>query len=456
MGRPTCTIDRQRLRDLREEAGKTQLTIAKEIHAKLGKKSLPTDATLLSVYQRIERTGKTSRQRAEALAKIFGVTVEVLQGKGTPEPFDYLAGIASLLHKQLSTGQNEVLIRALERSAGTPIPSDESINCLAEDIGARIEVAQLARNPRELEELTKLTGLSEMELLKPANVHGHWVVIAHGIGIHSTEFVQGASGLSWRVAEIVGDRLNHRGSDASIRMYRDEPWFRLEIRRSAYPDDVIRIDWVRCDPMDGEGIRWVKASWRERFLFEDVIRTWAFRAANFVTDFDGKQSPSGDLRRLRLIVFEHGTENWRPVGRMVIFGNLDEMPTAVLEKFHRENFTHGLVVDWLKRDLKLSLAPYLAEYPRECWSVHTGAKVTIDLHEYKARKLPLRDCHMGIKYSIDLVEEVAANEYARVPWRDMDVECLRTNIEQMLDDRNDRSWAAEEPRRTFEPYVANE
>ena len=38
MGRPTFTIDRQRLQDLRKEAGKTQLTVAKELHAMLEKK----------------------------------------------------------------------------------------------------------------------------------------------------------------------------------------------------------------------------------------------------------------------------------------------------------------------------------------------------------------------------------------------------------------------------------
>ena len=456
MGRPTFTIDRQRLQDLRKEAGKTQLTVAKELHAMLEKKRNSEDETLKSDYQRIERNGRTSRQSAEALAKIFDVAVEVLQGKGAPEPFDYLAGIASLLRKQFASGANEALFRALEQSADTREPSDQSIILLAEDVGARIEAAQLGRNPYELEDLTKLTGLAESELLKPANVHGHWLLIANGPGIHSTEFIRGTFEISSYIREIVGDRLDSRGSDGSIRMFRDEPWFRLEIRRSNHKYDIIRIDFVRCDPSDGTGVRWARATWRERFVFEDSLRSWAYSAANFVTDFEGQHSPSGNVRRLRLLVTEHDSQPWRATGRMVISGNLDEITDQTMNGFRRENSTHSLVLNWLTVDLKCSLAPFLAEHPVKCWSVSHGARVAIDLDEHKARKRPLLDCHYGMKYRIDLVEEIGENEFAPVPWRNIDVELLSEAIKKMLDNPDDRSWTSDEPRRTFEPYVTEE
>ena len=456
MGRPTFTIDRQRLQDLRKEAGKTQLTVAKELHAMLEKKRNSEDDTLKSDYQRIERTGRTSRQRAEALAKIFNVTVEVLQGKGTPEPFDYIAGIASLLREQLSTGTNEALIRALEQSSDTREPSDESIGMLAEGIGARIEAAQLGRNPYELAELVELTGLAETELLKPANVYGHWLLIANSLDIQRTEFIRGTFELSAYVREIVGDRLDSRGSDASIRMFRDEPWFRLEIRRSNHSYDILRIDFVRCAPSDGTGVRWARATWRERFVLEDSLRSWAYSTANFVTDFEGVQSPSGDVRCLRLLVTEQDCRTWRGTRRMVISGNLDEITDQTMEGFRRENSTHFLVLNWLIGDLKRSLAPFLAEHPVKCWSVSHGARVAIDLDEHKARKRPIQDCHYGMKYRIDLVEEIGESEFAPVPWRNSDIELLREAIKKMLDDPEDRSWTSDEPRRTFEPYVAEE
>jgi len=457
MGRPTFTIDRQRLRDLREEAGKTQLTVAKELQAKLGTKYPSTDETLVSNYQRIERTGKTSMQRAAALADIFGIKVEVLQGNGAPEPFDYLAGISSLLREQFLIGANEALIRALEENGGTPEPSDESISRLAAIIGERIEAAQLGRNPSELVALAELTGLPESELLKPANIYGHWLIIANGRAIHRTELVFGASDLPWHVSDIVGNFLDFRGSDGSIRMVRDEPWFRLEIQRSTHLDDAIRIDFVRCAHADdGMGLRWARATWRDRFVLEDHLRRWAYSTANFVTDFEGAQSPTGNVRRLRLLVTEHELGTWRPMGRMVISGHLNEIHDQTFEGFRLDNSTHLLVLNWLTVDLKCSLAPFLAEHPLKCWGVSQGNRVAIDLDEYKARKRPIQDCHYGMKYSINLVEEVGENLFAPVPWRDKDVERLREDIKKMLVDPDDTFWTADAPRRTFEPYVAEE
>lgn len=456
MGRPTFTIDRVLLEDLREEAGKTQLAVAKEIHAQLGKKHPSSNQTLLSGYQRIERTGNTSRQRAEAIAAVFNVTVDVLQRKAPPDRVDYVANLAACLHRQAASGSNSSLLDALELAADTRTPSDESIKRLASDIAERIEAAQLARNPHELEELSSITGLSEAELLNPVNVHGHWIIVANGIGIHTTELIRGASSLVFRIAEIVGHRLQYRGSDTSILMRRDEPWYRLEIRRSAHADDVIRIDLARCDPTGGKGIRWAKTMGYDRFAFETGIREWAFSSANFVTDFDGKQSPSGDVRRLRLRVFEHGRGNRHPTGRMVISGNLDEMPEFAFENFRQENDTHSLVLQWLAADLLSSLAPHLAQYPRECWSVRSGGKVIIDLDELRARERPITERFFGARYSIELVEEVAENDYAHVPWRASDTERLGESIKQLLANPNDRAWTIEEPPRPFEPYSANE
>lgn len=457
MGRPTFTIDRQRLRDLRDESGKTLLTVAKELQEKLGKTNHPsTDATLISDYQRIERNGRTSRQRAEALAEVFGVTVEVLQGKGVPGPVDYIARISALIRERFSNGANEALVRALDRFADKGEPSDEAIFSLAEDIGRQIEAAQLGRNPAELAELAELTGLPESELLKPANVEGYWLVIVNGRGIHRTKLVHGAIAVIWEAREIGGE-LHWRGSDGSVRMFRDEPWFRVELGRGLDRKDVIRIDFVRCAPTDGTGISWAKATWRDRFMFEDVFKSWAYSVANFVTDFDGHRSPAGDVRSLRLLVTEYERSTCRPTGRMVISGNLDELHAKTFESFSRENSTHALVQNWLIGDLKRALAPFFAEHPRQCWRVSRGdRRVVIDLDEHRARKRPILECHHGIKYCIDLVEEVAEHEFASVPWREKDVELLQQDLTKMLDDPDDRRWNSDGSRRTFEPYVTEE
>lgn len=309
MGRPTFIIDPQRLRDLRTEAGKTQLDVAKDLQAKLDMKHPSNDATLLSGYQRIERTGNTSRQRAEALADIFEVTIEVLQGKGTPEPSDYLARITSLLREQFSTGTNEVLIRALEQSAGTSELNDESISLLAEDIADRIEAAQLGRNPSELAELTEITGLPESELLKPANVHGYWLFIANGPGIHCTELVRGTSGVAWCVRDIVKDSLDSYGSDGSIRMFRDEPWHIHICYLPGQPEidglhagDTLRIGGMIVDLVRPDG----KPLWRSDTVFGDKSgRCETVLALNWeVKSRWGNQSSGKRIGNLKMPVFK--------------------------------------------------------------------------------------------------------------------------------------------------------
>lgn len=453
MGRPTFTIDGQRLKELREGAGKTQLSIAKETHAKLGITHPSTDKTLESDYQRIERTGRTSRPRAEALAEILGITVEVLQGKCVPEPVDYVAGIAERLKERFLAPGNDMLVHALE---GTSEPSDGAMRQLAEVVSERIESAQLARNPADLAELTELTGMPESELLKPANVQGYWLVVANGACDRRTQLVRGTSDLVWHLREIAGDLLNAPGSDGSVRMFRDGPWFRVEIRPRANPNTHFRFDFVRCAPIDDKGIRWIKATLREFFDIQISFKRWAYSASNFVTDFEGRHSPFGDVRRLRLLVTKHeGT--WHPTGRMVVYGDLDKINDEIVEQFRRGNSVHAFVQERLIRDLKQSLAPLLAEYPQTCWSVRKNAgRVALDLDETKTRKRPIQDCHFGMKYRIDLIEEVGEREFTPVPWRDTDVDQLQDEIKEMLSDSNGRSWASNDPRRAFELYTEEE
>ena len=59
--------------------------MAQQVHGILGKATQPADETIRNTYQRIERTGKTSKAMAAALAQVFETTVEILQGGDVPE-----------------------------------------------------------------------------------------------------------------------------------------------------------------------------------------------------------------------------------------------------------------------------------------------------------------------------------------------------------------------------------
>jgi transcriptional regulator with XRE-family HTH domain len=423
MGRPTFKIDCKRLRRLRDEKGMTQLSLAMEASRLLGTAKCRDNATLISDYQRIERKGRTSRKTASALAAVLEVSVEVLQGIEGPEPSDYLERIKKQLQKQFDKGATPSLIQALKHEAESD--PDDALASLAEQIGERIETAQLGRNPSAIADLCTLTGLSESELLAPANVIGHWFVTVTSRICNRSDIIYGVSALGYHVKELVGSSLNHFGSDGVIQMWRDKPWFRLEIVRPRI-NDRMRIDFVRCQS-DANGLRWIDSSWRDDFFIESDLINWAYSAANFVSDFSGKSAP-GDLHRLRLRVTEHDGP-YRQAGRqMIISRHFEEMPETVKENFKRESESHHLFVSWLVADLRRALALHLRMYPAQCWRVSGSA--CIDIHFTEPRFAP--GSSGDLRYRISLVEEISTNEFVPVPWREIDKAKLREKIEDWL------------------------
>lgn len=419
MARPTFQIDKQRLRALRDEKGFTQSRLSAEVSKLLGTAGTRSEETH---YQRIERTGKTSRKMANALATVLGVSAELLQGLERPEPVDCRQSITTLLNRQIENKENIVLQHALARIAeeGT----DDALPWLVEEICERIEAVQLGRNPSEIAELIALTGLPEKELLKSADVLGHWFVAVTSRGCKRSDIVQGATDACCHIKEIIGDRLDHFGSDNSIRLWRDDDWFRIEIIRPRC--DLMRIDFVRCRA-DAKGLRWSAPSWQDEFWIKELLSEWAYSAANFVTDLEGKQSPC-DLQQLRMLVTEHKGHYDKSLRQMVISGHLDEIPDSTKEGFQRGRQIHSLFVSCLVADLRQALMPYLAEYPAQCWRIASSACIDIFLtpptHSFNAIR--------GVRYRIGLIEEVAPNEFVQTPWRQKDKEALRQEIEGWL------------------------
>lgn len=474
MGRQKFTIDGKRLKSLREEKGKTQLIMARELHAKLGMKTNSSDALLRTSYQRNERTGNITRQRANALAEILGVELRILQGEKPsdgdqqdieiPDSWAYLQQIEQTIHAVLAKGENQPLQQALQQTlAETSFTSgsanenrQDAISYLAEDIAARIEAVQLVRDKNEIAALSTLTGLLEKELLRPANAEGLWFVnIYHrehqsnGFNARS-EITQRANWAIGIIREYVEElQRQHPCSDESIRLTQDGFWYRIEIRNPRFRRTV-RIDLVRCLP-DAKGLRWVKPSWRDEYLIRAPLNDWARANFNFVYDFDGKQSPSGDIRQLRLRVTEYNQSVSRPTGNMVISGHLGEISDERVTSSRDEAHLHWLAQNWLTDELKCALAPFLTDYPRECWSLH-GLTIDLDEGQSKNRKRPLLERYLGPKYHIELVEQIGEDKFVPVPWREKDREALKKSIQEMLNDPNHPAWTTDEPRRTFTAY----
>ncbi len=423
MGRPSFKIDHKRLRELREGKGLTQADVASELCKRLGLKQNEDSRTVS--YRRIEAQGRTSRKRAEAIAQILDVTLAELEGIVPPDTWSYENRILDLLAEQLRQ-ENVVLKSALDEAHRDGSDSEDGLASMARNVARRIEAAQLARNPGELADLSQLTGLSEGEILEPAHVDGHWLVVASGPIYTRTELVLGTAGVMTLIPEIVGKLLEDFGSDGRIRMHRAPPWYRLEIdplcgRFTTW------IDFVRCLP-DARGVRWLKPGWRDVFLLEGPLLTWARSAANFVTGFDGSLTP-GDVRRLRLQVTEYNGEPGERISEQIVAGALEEVPDERLAAEREVGKSH-LVATWtLRAALQEILEPQLSAYPRQCWEV----TVTDDgcaLYLWPTGGAP--GGPYGLRYRIQLVEETAPGQFGPVPWRHKDREALKQRVEAWL------------------------
>ena len=423
MGRPSFKIDHKRLRELREGKGLTQADVASELCKRLGLKQNEDSRTVS--YRRIEAQGRTSRKRAEAIAQILDVTLAELEGIVPPDTWSYENRILDLLAEQLRQ-ENVVLKSALDEACSDGSDSEDGLASMARNVARRIEAAQLARNPGELADLSQLTGLSEGEILEPAHVDGHWLVVASCPIYTRTELVLGTAGVMTLIPEIVGMLLEDFGSDGRIRMHRAPPWYRLEIdplcgRFTTW------IDFVRCLP-DARGVRWLKPGWRDVFLLEEPLLTWARSAANFVTSFDGSPTP-GDVRRLRLQVTEYNGESGERISEQIVSGALEEVPDERLAAEREVGKSH-LVATWtLGAALQEILEPHLSAYPRQCWEV----TVTDDgcaLYLWPTGGAP--GGRYGLRYRIQLVEETAPGLFGAAPWRHKDRVALKQHIEAWL------------------------
>lgn len=462
MGRTSFKVASHLVRDLREKRLLTQAEVAEKIGIHLTR------------YQNIEWKGTTSPKTARKLAELFGISVDALQqGLEAPDPRDYLQQIEQTIRDVLAKGENQYLQKALQQTfAETKFTSgsgeenrEDAIRYLAEDIAQRIEAVQLVQNKKEIADLVKLTGIAEAELLRPANVEGHWFINVfeswktdlntphHEFNIRS-EVTQRASSAIYSIKKAIQESSENlpECSDEYVKLSHDGFWYTVEVKLSLRK--TIRLDLVRCQP-DSKGIRWVKPSWRDEYLIREPLIDWAKGNFNFVCDFDGKQSPSGDIRQLRFLVTEYNQSSpgirYR-TGRMVISGNLEEISDELLASLREQDRAHYLVQNWLTNDLKSALAPLISDYPLECWSM-SGLSIHLDESKAKDLKRPLLERFWGTKYSIELVEQVG-EQFEPVPWREKDRQSLEKILQKMLGDPNDPAWATEEPRRSFAPYSA--
>ena len=358
------------------------------------------------------------------------MSLEDLQGLRPPEPELYEHRIYTHLKSQIDAGINPAIERELTPMEGES--PEEALRSFAKYVSARIEGAQLCRNPAELEDLAGLTRLEVTELLRPANCSGHWLISAFGGGVDKAQIVPGAFGFWVHLDALVKEQLDCDGTDARISLRRDSPWYRIEIelpRRSKLPQTqrLIRIDIVRCQP-DDKGIRWIPPSWTEDWLMTETLESWARQYGNFIQIFDAPLMPS-NVTNLRLLVTEFEGSRDKRLGQAVIGLEMVSIPPNVKNEAVECGLSHALAIWHLQRELQAYLAPIIRSSPRGRWSLMTNyGGLSID---FWPRPI-MTDSPYGLRYSIDLVEEIGPNEFRPSPWRGRDAKAFREIVDKWL------------------------
>jgi hypothetical protein len=447
MARTTFKIDQEILKDIRIKAKKTQMDVGLFLREHAGKDAgLAQSNSATSVYQKIERTGRTSPRSAAALAKYFDVPLQVLQGV---EAINTLERITERLTLLLDKGSNEALNSAFEAAVkNTTYFSNvsregptrkEKIGWLAEDIAGRIESAQWTRDPVELEALRKITERTEDELLAPAYVEGNWWVVSHGIALNedfnsTATVIRGVIPLKNFVERTLVQsgifRLAFR--DQTIHLSRKGLWHGIEV---LYPK--WGIEFVRCEPDGAKGVRWTATSPQNKWFLEESLRVFAYSRASSVVNFDGKTVPA-DVRRSCLVVTQHQVNSTIEIARMVVRGYAYEWADEVISKRIQYGEAHMLIQAGLQGHLKRSLHPLLRSHAAKRWSV---AVADFALLEPCLRLTLFEDTPMfpdtdiykpGLTYQISLMEELPDGSFVHAPWPTASVEKLCESVKEWI------------------------
>lgn len=442
MGRTSFVINPERLKGLRVESGLTQQMLMSRAYKILGRSPAATPKTLIGHYQRIEKHGHTSKALADALAQALETTVEVLQGKDTPEPYHYIDKLVKQLKAQLELGNNLALnteFSEWQRKYNSECPDiDEDIHGFAKDLGIQIELAQLIGQPDELIKLRDITGWSGEQILNPANVHGHWFIRKTVMDSISTSLEYGLSEIMWEVQDVIKKVSHYYTEDMHISIKHAYPWIHVDLihpRMSDFHKTTFIFSRTLPKP---DGLKWVSPSEADKWMLSELDRI-AFDEANFVTLNDGFNYPS-DITNLRLKIIEITDHAKSRIAYSE--GWFTDQEDSVFNRFIVSGRSHAWIVNKLTSGLAEGLRTHLHQLPEVSWKVSANngrINLTCDtwrLSAEKRRKLGF----YNLSYTISLVELMPDGSYRAAPWSKKGIEDAANDITRQLQ----WVWASED------------
>ncbi|QWL62047.1 hypothetical protein HQ399_07190 [Aeromonas jandaei] len=442
MGRTSFVINPERLKGLRVESGMTQEMLMSKAYKILGRSPEAAPKTLIGHYQRVEKNGHTSKALANALAQVLETTVEVLQGKDTPESYHYIDKLVKQLKAQLELGNNQALNNELsewQSKYNNQCPDmNEDIYDFARDLGIQIELAQLIGQEDELIKLQDITGWSSEQILNPANVHGHWFVRKTVMNSISTSLEYGLGEIMWEVRDVIKKVGHFYTDDLRVSVKHAYPWIHIDLIHPRISDfHKTTFIFSRTLPKP-DGLKWVSPSEADKWMLSELDRI-AFDEANFVTLNDGFIYPS-DIKNLRLKIIEITDHAKSRIAYSE--GWLTDQEDSVFESFLASGRAHYWIVNKLTGGLAEGLRAHLNHLPEVSWKVDANnGRITLTCDSWKLSaekraKLGFYD----LSYTISLVELMPDGSYRAAPWSKKGIEDAANNITRQLQ----WAWASED------------
>ncbi|RWA52098.1 hypothetical protein AU476_19230 [Cupriavidus sp. UYMSc13B] len=437
--------------------------MANDLHLALGMVENPSkERSWLAMYQKIERTGKTSERKARKLADVLGVSVAMLKGD---EEINQIEILSRLVHERLDNIKkrkgSEVTLQRIADFVGLEVSELLLPECreLVNDVARIVETERLSSKSDRLQLLAEILDISIEKLRLPISVNGlWWLCLADVEGRVVSIFDSHLSMIDaikkqWTQWPLIG--LRH--TSTFIKVYnigsktRIEAWdHHLQRRKS-----MLWCEFSKCD-IDNDGMHWLPLQEWDRFLLERDLNNFIFCSAN-VLEVQGRRIPSSPSRlflRVSSSTCDPETWKWKSAGERKLPGQqiFEEMPLRHGGEYSQTNSEDLLQLHNMEWGLLKTLHPFLKTASPERWKIERQSfGIQIELsgkwkqHQYAAEPvMPLKRFYLELMWSDE------DGKVCKAPWREHDMKRLTDDIKNMVVEPLPQ-WMAEKDILPFEP-----
>jgi hypothetical protein len=278
-----------------------------------------------------------------------------------------------------------------------------------------------------------MTGWSAEELLAPASVHSHWLIVCEGAIGTGAQMERGTSGAGFVIRKEVDRWAASRSCDSRVTLVEEAPWFRIQMEDPWLPQLNDTISFVRCEPTE-KGLRYAQPTELERWHLVAHLAADLSRTFNYVRDFSEPDRPWPQFTGMQLELLDVSArgEDARPQPIARFCGVAQEYLPSVLPNL--AGAQHEGVMTWLASDLDEDLLPHLEAWPGSCWRADAhGQHVSLSLDpSFRVAQQLGRAPVYGPQFALRLVEETA-DGVRPLPWSDRSVAVVLHRVRQALE-----------------------